>query len=135
MTIKLARRTLTRLALAWTVGLALSAAGCKKKSSSDDDDDDDDNDDNDDSSKKKKKKKKDKGKLSDEVMRDKPTAGKTFTGAWQTAWGKVTLVQAGEKISGAFSGKFTGTLDGVVIGNQATLTWAQTNGERGKAKY
>lgn len=66
-----------------------------------------------------------------------PTAAtaKNFGGTWNTAWGRVTLAQSGSGLSGDYSGQFSGKLAGSVDGNVATLTWTQTNGENGKAKF
>lgn len=64
-----------------------------------------------------------------------PAAAKNFTGTWSTAWGRVTLTQSGGTLTGDYSGQFTGRLSGDVAGNLATLTWNQTNGENGKAKF
>lgn len=67
---------------------------------------------------------------------EKPAAtAKSFTGSWDTAWGKVTLVQSGSAVTGDYSGQFKGKLAGDAEGNVATLTWTQTNGETGKAKF
>lgn len=64
-----------------------------------------------------------------------PAAAKNFGGTWTTAWGRVTLTQTGSSLTGQYSGQFTGKLDGSVDGSVATLTWTQTNGENGKAKF
>jgi hypothetical protein len=138
MMFKLAHPMLPRFVLACTVALSLGIAGCNKKSSSDDDDNDDNDDNNDDTeepraSKKKKSSSDDKSIMGDKDKK-KVVAGTTFTGTWQTPWGKVTLVHAGSKVSGAYSGKFTGSLDGQATDGVVTLTWIQTNGERGKAR-
>ena len=48
---------------------------------------------------------------------------KNFGGTWNTAWGRVTLTQTGSSVSGQ------------VDGSAASITWTQTNGESGKAKF
>jgi hypothetical protein len=58
-----------------------------------------------------------------------------FSGSWKTGWGPVTLTQSGSSVTGSYSGKFTGKLDGTANGNVAELTWTQTNGEHGKARF
>jgi len=60
---------------------------------------------------------------------------KNFGGTWNTAWGRVTLTQTGSSVSGSYSGQYTGNLDGQVDGSAASITWTQTNGESGKAKF
>lgn len=68
----------------------------------------------------------------------KPVSGaieSNFTGSWKTGWGPVVLAQEGTKLSGSYSGKFRGTLKGAVDGNEADVTWTQTNGEHGKALF
>lgn len=59
----------------------------------------------------------------------------SFTGNWSTAWGPVSLTQNGDSISGNYSGKFTGVLNGTAKDGVADITWKQTNGEHGKARF
>lgn len=63
------------------------------------------------------------------------SAAASFAGSWDTAWGKVTLTQTGGAVAGQYVGQFTGNVSGQVEGNVATLTWTQTNGENGRAKF
>jgi len=110
--------------LACAIALSLSVVGCDKTSSEDEDEDEDDETEEPQS-------RKDKSSSDDKAM----VAQGAFSGTWQTAWGKVTLVQAGSKVGGTYAGKFTGSLDGLVSDDEVTLTWIQTNGERGKATF
>lgn len=59
----------------------------------------------------------------------------SFTGTWTTPWGPVKLVQTGQRISGTYSGAFTGTLEGTVDDGVADVSWTQTNGEHGRARF
>jgi hypothetical protein len=63
-----------------------------------------------------------------------------FSGTWETSWGgskrasMLNVVQAGEKISGAYTYQ-GGKLSGVVEGNVATGTWWQADGARGAFRF
>jgi hypothetical protein len=62
-------------------------------------------------------------------------ASASYTGTWKTPWGPVTMVQKGSTITGSYTGPFTGSLKGTVEGKVAEVTWRQTNGEHGKARF
>ncbi|MBL0306397.1 MAG: hypothetical protein IPQ25_10270 [Chitinophagaceae bacterium] len=51
----------------------------------------------------------------------------SWAGVWQSQWGKMTMVQNGNKVSGTYehdNGKITGT----VTGNKFTGTWSEAPG-------
>jgi hypothetical protein len=137
------------------LALSLVVTGCdkKKSSSSDDDDDDDRSAQSDDDGKKDdgeqrakalkltEKAEGDKAKGSDDDLvkadakKAEPDGARTFSGTWKTAWGPVTLVQVGNKVTGSYAGRFSGRIEGEYDGSSLRLAWIQTNGERGKAVF
>ncbi len=57
-------------------------------------------------------------------------AGGIWSGAWETTYGQMTLVQTGSQVTGVYSNN-TGSLNGTVNGNRLSGTWAETNGTSG----
>jgi hypothetical protein len=51
-------------------------------------------------------------------------SGTSFTGAWNTDYGTLTLVQEGEQVTGEYSHD-GGTIEGTVIGNVLKGTWSE----------
>lgn len=60
-----------------------------------------------------------------------------FVGTWETNWGKLVISPAKEegKLSGTYSGEFTGTIEGHVKKEKFHFTWKQPNGEWGSGVF
>lgn len=56
--------------------------------------------------------------------------GGVWSGAWETTYGQMTLVQTGSAVTGVYSNN-TGSINGTVAGNRLSGTWAETNGTSG----
>lgn len=72
---------------------------------------------------------------SDDAEEEPAKETASFTGTWKTPWGPVKLVQTGKRLSGSYTGSFTGTLEGTVEDGVANVSWTQTNGEHGRARF
>jgi hypothetical protein len=62
-------------------------------------------------------------------------AGPSFSGSWDTNWGRIEMTQKGSKVMGHYAGQFSGIIDGTVAGSRLNFTWSQPNGQYGKGYF
>jgi hypothetical protein len=62
-------------------------------------------------------------------------AKQSYTGTWQTNWGKVVLEQRGGRVTGKYIGSFNGTIEGKVVEGKLMFKWFQSNGEWGRGYF
>jgi hypothetical protein len=63
------------------------------------------------------------------------SAGPSFSGSWDTNWGRIEMTQHGNKVMGHYTGQFSGIIDGTVTGSRLNFTWSQPNGQYGKGYF
>ena len=64
------------------------------------------------------------------------SADSPFAGEWETNWGDLVIESSEEKLTGSYSGKFTGTIEGSVKDDGTFhFVWKQKNAEWGSGVF
>ena len=58
-----------------------------------------------------------------------------FAGTWETNWGELVIKESGEKLTGNYKGKFSGSIEGEVKDSKFHFTWKQPNAEWGSGVF
>ncbi len=61
--------------------------------------------------------------------------GATFSGIYTSDWGRIMLVQDGDKVLGVYAGQYQGSIEGKIQDGKLHYRWQQLNGERGRGWF